>query len=61
MSGRYRYDPPPRLPAQRPPRLRKRDEQAIPKAPDVFAWRPNVELVVGVPRADRRAKDPRNA
>jgi hypothetical protein len=32
MSGRYRYDPPPRLPAQRPPRLRKRDEQAIPSA-----------------------------
>jgi hypothetical protein len=51
----------PRLPATRPQRRRHRDAPPIPHAPDVFAWRPEVELVVGLPRAARTPQEPGNA
>jgi len=61
VSRVWQSNPPPSKPAPRPQRHRHRDEQAIPKAPDVFPWRPNVEIVVGLPKASRKAKDRDNA
>jgi hypothetical protein len=62
VSGKFKFDVvQQRKPAPRPPRRRERDAQPIPRAPDVFPWRANVEIVLGLPRADRKAKDPRNA
>jgi hypothetical protein len=55
MSARYAARKPPPLPTPKPQRRRERDEQPIPSAPDVFKWREN-ELVLGLPRADRKAK-----
>ena len=53
MSSKFRFDiPNQRMPAPKPPRRRKRDEQPIPKA-DVFAWAPG-EMLIGQPRGDRR-------
>jgi hypothetical protein len=55
MAARFsRPETPQRLPAPRPLRRRLRDEQAIPRAPDVFAWAPG-EMLIGEPRADRKA------
>jgi hypothetical protein len=56
VSGKYRFETPTRMPAQRPPRRRLRAAQPIPSSPDVFAWRPNVEIVVGLPKASRKAQ-----
>ena len=60
MSGRYRFETPQRLPAQRPPRRRLRDEQAIPERPrpvpnpQMWDWAPEREIVIGQPRSRRR-------
>jgi hypothetical protein len=52
---------PPHPPAPRPRRRRERDAQPIPREADVFAWRPNVEIVVGLPKASSKAKERDNA
>jgi hypothetical protein len=61
MSTRARPAKPPQRPATRPLRRLQRDAHPIPREADVFAWRPNVELIVGVPRASRKAREPGNA
>jgi hypothetical protein len=66
MSGKFRFEiPDQRRAAPRPPRRRERDKQPIPRnAPAInvdLNWRAEVELVVGVPRADRKAKRLGNA
>jgi hypothetical protein len=58
--SRARPKPPSRS-APRPQRRRERDAQSIPREADVFAWRPNVEIVVGLPKASRKAKERDNA
>ena len=61
--SRYRYDTPDRKPSPRPSRLRP-PQQQIPEMPlpkaDVFAWAPG-EVLIGQPRAGRKAKGPGNA
>jgi hypothetical protein len=52
--SRARPKPPSRA-APRPLRRRLRDEQPIPRAPNVFAWAPG-EMLIGEPRADRKAR-----
>jgi hypothetical protein len=59
MSTRARPKPP-HPPAPRPQRRRERDAQSIPRAADVFDWRPN-ELVVGGPRPARKTREAANA
>jgi hypothetical protein len=56
--SRFRFETPQRKPAPRPSRLRQR-QQPIPRnAPAINVelnnWRAEVELVLGVPRADRK-------
>jgi hypothetical protein len=60
MSTRARSAMPVSRAAPRPQRGRERDEQPIPRAPDVFAWAPG-ELLIGEPRADRKARKADNA
>jgi hypothetical protein len=58
MAAHSRPKPPS---AQRPRRTLRtagRDHERV--VADQFAWRPN-ELIVGVPRASRKAREPGNA
>jgi hypothetical protein len=59
MSTRARPKPP-HPPALRPRRDREGAAQPIPRAADVFDWRPN-ELVVGGPRPARKTREAANA
>jgi hypothetical protein len=54
MSTRAR---PPKPPHPRPPRpQRRRERDAQPRDGDTFAWRPEVELVIGAPRAGSQSE-----
>ena len=59
MSTRSRPKKPVSRPAPRPSHLRQHDKR-VPRARDVFAWAPG-ELLIGEPRADRKAPEPGNA
>jgi|HubBroStandDraft_6_1064221.scaffolds.fasta_scaffold1309316_2 hypothetical protein len=67
MSSRARPSKPMFKPAPKPRHRRERAAQPIPRPerpvqhPEGWDWAPEVELVVGVPRADRKAKGPGNA
>ena len=56
MSTRSRPSKPVSRAAPRPRRRRERDEQPIPRAPDVFAWAPG-ELLIGEPRPAHKARE----
>jgi hypothetical protein len=63
MSGKFRFEiPNQRRAAPRPPRRLPQRKQPIPRAerpvahPQGWDWAPEIELVVGVPRADRKAQ-----
>jgi hypothetical protein len=57
MAARSRPTKPPHPSAPRPRPDREGAAQAIPRAADVFDWRPNVELIVGGPRPARKARE----
>jgi len=54
------FKPKPTKLAPRPRRLRQRDKQPIPRDGDVFNWRPEVELIVELPKASSKAKERRH-
>jgi hypothetical protein len=55
MSARSRPQKPQIKAAPRPRRAPHRHKQQTPSSPDFFPWRAN-EIVIGVPRADRKAR-----
>jgi hypothetical protein len=60
MATRSRPTKPPCPPITRPRRRRECAAQPIPRAADVFDWRPN-EVIVGAPRPARKAREPGDA